>query len=73
MFFAVNNKEEKFNNYLKADITSIGMSFFAQLFLCIIFWQLGNDKKPDDDNSEFPETEVADFDEHADLMSKIWN
>ena len=50
-----------------------GCSFIAQLFLCVIFWQLAEYKPPVDHDQNFPALQVEDFDEHADLMGRIWN
>ena len=52
------------------------LSFFAQLLLCVIFWQLGTAQPvvvPDDDEEIDGTVQVEEFDEEAELQRRIWN
>lgn len=60
--------------YMHAEFFWVASSFLAQLFLCAIFWQLGtNRNRAPADTEEYPEIEVVDFDDHAELQARIWN
>ena len=59
-----------------ADIAMNILSFFAQLLLCVIFWQLGTVQPvviPDDDEDIHGTVQVEEFDEEAELQARIWN
>ena len=54
--------------FMQAEVFWVLTSFVAQLFLSAIFWQLGtNHNNNVTEAEEFPEIEVVDFDEHAEL------
>ena len=64
-------------------ITCTIVSFIAQLLLCVIFWQFAtpnsgvivnrNTSGLIKSTSDYAEIEVEDFDDHAELQSRIWN
>jgi uncharacterized alpha/beta hydrolase family protein len=64
---------------MHAEIFWVVTSFVAQLFLCAIFWQLGTVKQEkkteqsEQSDEAYPEIEVVDFDENAELQARIWN
>ena len=39
----------------------------------MIFWDLGKKEEPNPNSSMYKEVVVEEFDEHACLMSRIWN
>ena len=61
--------------YLNSEIFWAVASFLSQGFLCAIFWDLGRKRHVEArlQNESYPEIEVLDFDEHAELQARIWN
>jgi hypothetical protein len=59
------------NVYTIASIIWVCASFISQVCLCAIFWDLGS--KPRQNEPRMPSIRVEDFDEEAEVQSRIWN
>jgi len=63
---------ERENQYMVASIFWVCASFFSQICLCAILWDLGSVIEVERELTD-TSIQVIDFDEEAEVQAKIWN